>query len=492
MITIECLKNGQLRIEFETDREYNSFERIFTQREQNRRYLYHLKKWTVADEDVAYLKRDSRLKDKCLYVFKGLLSTLKYVLTANGMPYKVVGEKTDDKGIEITQRWLDIFASHPKKDMGYDQVQLQTAALLKEKSSGIVSLAVGYGKATIISALVESYLQQHDKDVVLISFTKNLLKELELRLKQYDVDTSRVKLIHPTGFVKSAATKPERWDELSNVGLLIADEAHHASADTWKQVIKACNPDFLYGFTGSADAKSGHEVTPDLVLRKQLTQQNFAMLEYFGESLIHVKLQVPINLISYNAEIISKAEYDEVVAENLNKDIPTPQFIGACTLKHPDFPLTLARIIGDMPDGIVFIPETTSIETGKFICNTLNLMGIRSVFLSAQVQLSPVGEVSMTLEQLKSLAAQKAFRVLIANQVGTEGLDIPNVNSVIPITSVSFKGLVQPVGRAARTTELTCALLYDKHNGVMNRQMKHKLQMLKDHFILKTQQTKDI
>ena len=203
MITVECLKNGQLKIEFETDREYNSFERIFTQREQNRRYLYHLKKWTVADEDVAYLKRDSRLKDKCLYVFKGLLSTLKYVLAANGMQFKVIGEKTDDKGIEITQRWLGIFASHPKKDMGYDQVQLQTAALLKEKSSGIVSLAVGYGKATIISALVESYLQQHDKDVVLISFTKNLLKELELRLKQYDVDTSRVKLIHPTGFVKS-------------------------------------------------------------------------------------------------------------------------------------------------------------------------------------------------------------------------------------------------------------------------------------------------
>lgn len=97
MITVECLKNGQLRIEFETDREYNSFERIFTQREQNRRYLYHLKKWTVADEDVAYLKRDSRLKDKCLYVFKGLLSTLKYVLSANGMPLRLLVKRLTTK-----------------------------------------------------------------------------------------------------------------------------------------------------------------------------------------------------------------------------------------------------------------------------------------------------------------------------------------------------------------------------------------------------------
>ena len=328
------------------------------------------------------------------------------------------------------------------------------------------------GKGDMIVALVDSFLSDETKsgNVVLISYSAKVCEELKERLKQFSIESERVKVIQPTGYCRRTAYKTDEelfeWD--SNVSLVIADECHHFTASSWKEYTERCQPDYIYGFSGSADKDGGWEINLENIKQRKLETAAFDVMSYCGPAITHKELPTPIRLYRTTRWIADKATYKAFIDNPANPKQLAPKF----TLMNPEFPKILKEVIEKCTskDSICYIPELTSIESGVFLCKSLNQLGVPTLFLSGQTIESPVGEVEMTLEDIKEMARGKHFKVLISNGVGVEGIDIPGLSSIVSLTGKSYKNVVQAIGRSARANIVDCIFIFDKNNGVYNSQ----------------------
>lgn len=487
MVKLINIKNSyQFKLVFESKFEAHNFiSNFFIQTETVKKYDYKTKSWSFETGIVKYLSN----KENQIYLHKGFIQTIIKLFDEFSVKYVLDEELKDfisEKGIKILDKWFKHFNNHPKKHLNYHQYQIDTAIAIEKNRIGLLSLATGIGKGDIIASLVDSYLQQKSGNIIVISFTNLLLNEISLRLESLGViDNLRIQYINPISYLKSKkCTEPNHLNWLNNVELVIVDEAHHIKTKGWQTFINDINPKYLYGFTGSSDIKNGNQINLDLIINHKLTKQTLKMFEYFGESLIHIDLQIPVHLIKVKTEIVKPETYKNFIDNN-----PTRLHqITNLTLQNDKFTSKLIEIINYYisQNGIVFIPEMTSISNGVLLSNRLNKAGIRTVYMSATIQTCPIGKVNLTLKDLKDLALKKAFRVLICNQVGIEGLDIPGINTVISLSNKAFNMFAQPLGRAARQDELTCVLIYDTHNKILNKQMETKEQHLKNRYVIKS------
>lgn len=328
------------------------------------------------------------------------------------------------------------------------------------------------GKGDMIVALVDSFLSDETKsgNVVLISYSAKVCEELKERLKQFSIESKRVKVIQPTGYCRRTAYKTDEelfdWD--SNVSLFIADECHHFTASSWKEYTERCQPDYIYGFSGSADKDGGWEINLENIKQRKLETAAFDVMSYCGPAITHKELPTPIRLYRTTRLIADKATYKAFIDNPANPKQLAPKL----TLMNPEFPKILKEVIEKCTskDSICYIPELTSIESGVFLCKSLNQLGVPTLFLSGQTIESPVGEVEMTLEDIKEMARGKYIKVLISNGVGVEGIDIPGLSSIVSLTGKSYKNVVQAIGRSARANIVDCIFIFDKNNGVYNSQ----------------------
>lgn len=328
------------------------------------------------------------------------------------------------------------------------------------------------GKGDMIVALVDSFLSDETKsgNVVLISYSAKVCEELKERLKQFSIESERVKVIQPTGYCRRTVYKTDEelfeWD--SNVSLFIADECHHFTASSWKEYTERCQPDYIYGFSGSADKDGGWEINLDNIKQRKLETAAFDVMSYCGPAITHKELPTPIRIYRTTRWIADKETYKAFIDNPANPKQLAPKF----TLMNPEFPKILKEVIEKCTsnDSICYIPELTSIESGVFLCKSLNELGIPTLFLSGQTIESPVGEVEMTLEDIKEMARGKYIKVLISNGVGVEGIDIPGLSSIVSLTGKSYKNVVQAIGRSARANVVDCIFIFDKNNGVYNSQ----------------------
>lgn len=328
------------------------------------------------------------------------------------------------------------------------------------------------GKGDMIVALVDSFLSDETKsgNVVLISYSAKVCEELKERLKQFSIESKRVKVIQPTGYCRRTAYKTDEelfdWD--SNVSLFVADECHHFTASSWKEYTERCQPDYIYGFSGSADKDGGWEINLENIKQRKLETAAFDVMSYCGPAITHKELPTPIRLYRTTRLIADKATYKAFIDNPANPKQLAPKL----TLMNPEFPKILKEVIEKCTskDSICYIPELTSIESGVFLCKSLNQLGVPTLFLSGQTIESPVGEVEMTLEDIKEMARGKYIKVLISNGVGVEGIDIPGLSSIVSLTGKSYKNVVQAIGRSARANIVDCIFIFDKNNGVYNSQ----------------------
>jgi superfamily II DNA/RNA helicase len=128
--------------------------------------------------------------------------------------------------------------------------------------------------------------------------------------------------------------------------------------------------------------------------------------------------------------------------------------------------------------GICFIPVFT-VQSGYELATNLFKLGIKPILWTAELSLQVIdGELSegkLSLSDLKDIASKPdSFQILIATSIAVEGIDLKNLGSVIPLTGKSFKMLIQPVGRAARSDKVKLVLIWEKGNPILSSQMTHK------------------
>jgi superfamily II DNA or RNA helicase len=60
-----------------------------------------------------------------------------------------------------------------------------------------------------------------------------------------------------------------------------------------------------------------------------------------------------------------------------------------------------------------------------------------------------------------------------------EGIDIPGLNAIIPLSGTNFRTTIQSAGRSSRSSHLLIVLIYDKNNPLSLHQSKMRLNRFK-------------
>lgn len=468
MISIDFTSKINFLVSSDSVEELAKVEEFFSWEEEVREYSWKARRivWITKE-----LYNYGKVKGK-LAMSIGYLQFLIQFCEESGIEYSI-NNFQEPENIKFLDKYFEHFSNHPKPE--YGKLQTETAKCIEENNRGIISLPVGAGKGDLIMSLADSFLNTRDGNVVLISYSKKVCEELSTRAKQFGIlDNPRLKVIQPTGYCRSNAyneAESIRWDK--EVSLFIADECHHFTANSWSNYLNRCNPDYIYGFSGTADKDNGVPICYKSIKAKKMMMSSYEVMNYCGGVLIHEELKTPIRVWKLKSSFTHPQEYHEYTDGN-------PNALGLAvklTLLNPMIPLLISKFVRKIvPDGkICYIPELTSLETGDFLANKLNSLGIPTVFMSGEYCITPVGKLlksEFELSDLKELAKSSSFKVLISNSAGVEGIDLANLSSIVSLTGRSYKNIVQAIGRSAREKSIDCLFIFDTTNKIFNRQAK--------------------
>jgi superfamily II DNA or RNA helicase len=218
---------------------------------------------------------------------------------------------------------------------------------------------------------------------------------------------------------------------------IIVDEAHHGPADSYRPIFKQFSPRILLGLTATPERMNGESVAADfgnrfaaeIRLPEALEEKLLCPFHYFG-------VADPVSLATDN--FWRGGKYDIAELENV--------YTGSHALAVQRLDVVVSSLLRFEPDlervrGIGFC---VSIRHAEFMAEKFNERGIVSAVL--------VGE-TVTDERTALLNDFRAgkIRFLFTVDVLSEGLDIPDVNTVLFLRPTqSLTVFLQQLGRGLR------------------------------------------
>ena len=225
---------------------------------------------------------------------RGCIEELESRLNENGISYDVNDERCGGRSINVEfqgELW--------------DNQQVAANEMLKYET-GILDAATAFGKTVVGSYLISQrkvntlILVQHVE--LIEQWEKELNKFLEIHEEypEYRTKSGRVRkrknligILHgakdtTTGIIDvamvgSAFKKGDFHPRLSDYGMIILDECHHAAAETSFQVLNYCKAKYLYGVSATPEREDSRTKTNYMVLgpvryQYSVREQN----EYYG------------------------------------------------------------------------------------------------------------------------------------------------------------------------------------------------------------------
>ena len=234
----------------------------------------------------------------------------------------------------------------------------------------------------------------------------------------------------------------------NDIGLVIVDEGHHATANTYKRL--------LYRF-GLCDADTaGHEnvdgIDPDFREGRELLgvtatprrTDKVDLDECFDELTYQTSIVdlIPKYLVDFRAVTVqSGIDLSDVDTNRgeLNEEEVADAMVSSDYLH--EFPRVLAEHAEGRNHILVFLPN---VRTTEEACDHLNIAGISAGYVTGK---TPKDERAETLSKF----ANGELRVLCNCMILTEGVDIPSVDAIVmarPTKSATL--MIQMVGRGFR------------------------------------------
>lgn len=324
------------------------------------------------------------------------------------------------------------------------------------------------------------------RSVVLVP-NNGILREIQQRGEKYDIRIpkydwgSRVNVICPVGFLRAkVAQEKSALDWLQGVENVFTDEAHYLQANSWVQMFeKMPNVKRAYGFSASPDVKKGHYLAPGDCTLRRMGKKGARILGMSGTTRVKRKSSANVTLVTIRTKISNKE-----TVEGLGDSW---QDIIDCMIQ----PMKLARMVKTVLDTfpkVKFYIPVHKVESGLVLYKNLEKLGTKGVFWSAQ-KVEPKREnvKEETLDYIKRIIQKKRFRFLMTTSIGFEGIDIPSLSGIIPLTGKSYRMVMQPAGRSSRGGSLVYVLIYDLDNWVVMSQTKaRRSKIVKEYVIVDT------
>ncbi|MBD5155565.1 MAG: DUF3427 domain-containing protein [Oscillibacter sp.] len=231
----------------------------------------------------------------------------------------------------------------------------------------------------------------------------------------------------------SSKTTPDFYDHL------IVDEFHHAAAPTYQKLLDYYQPQILLGLTATPERMDGKSVLPyfnnrvaaEIRLPEAIDRKLLCPFQYFG-----VTDTVDLDTLKWGAGGYDKGELSRVYTLS-----------GAVANRRASLVVSaLLKYVADI-DQVKGLGFCVSIEHGEFMCRYFNGHGIPSVFLSGRSS-----EEERTAA--KGRLVRGEVRFLFAVDIYNEGVDIPEVNTVLFLRPTeSLTVFLQQLGRGLRLAE---------------------------------------
>ncbi len=303
----------------------------------------------------------------------------------------------------------------------------------------LVSLATGLGKTVVFSDIAARHVQKNPgSKVLVIAHLSELLTQAQEKLGLVSPGLKsfilRKGLSDPDSHVHfisiQSAAKPNTLMNLKRggYGLVVVDEAHHAPADEYAEVLESLgcfSETRLLGVT--ATPFRNDELTLDSIFEKTVFQKGIleGIIEGYLSDLRGIEIPIDCDLSSSS----KGADYDAGKLGRLLKEV-LPRII----------PETLTKYAPERK-AIVFVP---TVEVARDVAAALTQQGFLADHVSGQ------DRPNERERKLKDYAANK-IRVLVNAMLLTEGFDEPSIGVVVVGRPTKSKNLyLQMIGRGTR------------------------------------------
>ena len=225
--------------------------------------------------------------------------------------------------------------------------------------------------------------------------------------------------------------KKEHWD------LIIIDEAHHSSADSYKKIMDYFTPKLWLGMTATPDKRDdnlegrniyeifNHQIAYEIRLQNAMEEDLLCPFHYFGIT---------------DLEVIADAEKSsEEKVENFRYLTSDERVLNV--MKQAEF----FGHSGDRVKGLIFCSR---IDEAKELSVKFNENGWRTLVLSGSDSESIR---TAAIERLAGDETEDALDYIISVDIFSEGVDVPEINQVIMLRPTESPIIfIQQLGRGLR------------------------------------------
>ena len=224
------------------------------------------------------------------------------------------------------------------------------------------------------------------------------------------------------------------WD------LIIIDEAHHSSANSYKKIMAYFKPKLWLGMTATPDKRDddfddkniyeifNHQIAYEIRLQDAMEDDLLCPFHYFGIT----DLEVIADAGKTNAEKIENFRYLTSDARVFN------------VMKQAEF----FGYSGDRVKGLIFCSR---IDEAQELSGKFNQKGWRTIVLSGSDSEAARAEA---IERLAGEDSEKALDYIISVDIFSEGVDVPEINQVIMLRPTESPIVfIQQLGRGLRKAE---------------------------------------
>jgi superfamily II DNA or RNA helicase len=332
--------------------------------------------------------------------------------------------------------------------------ELQNAFVRGDKR-GLICLATGLGKTFVAATFLRWIFENNQNvNVLVLANTKSLIEQFDRAIWSNLPKWIATHLVYDSekpafldGVTLSTFQSFSEFNKKTDkfyYDIVIIDEAHHAPANTYIEVIKKLSPRFLLGLTATPFRKDERDVT-----------------ELFGQPLIYYSVYKALQ-----KGYLAKVEY-HLHNGNIDEDWITRNSRKGHTIKQLNKKIFLPELDENICENIFKVWSERNLERGIIFCNSSEHADRIEKILKVNFQI-PVWSLTTKVKDSRERAKRlRDFRtgkcnIITCYDMLNEGVDIPDVDFIVFLrVTHSRVYFLQQLGRGLRYKENKILLVYD-------------------------------
>ena len=332
--------------------------------------------------------------------------------------------------------------------------KLQQAYIRGDKQ-GLVCLATGLGKTFVAASFLRwLYENNQNLNVLILANSKSLIEQFDRSIWSKLPKWISTHLVYDSekpsyleGVTLSTFQSFNEFHKKNNdffYDVIIVDEAHHAPADTYLNVIQKLEPKFLLGLTATPFRADERDVT-----------------EIFGQPLIYYSVYRALQ-----KGFLARVEY-HLHNDNINEDWITQNSRKGHTIKQLNKKIFLPERDETICEQIYKMWNERKLGRGIIFCNSSEHAERIESMLKINFQLSVWSLTTRIKDSRERARRLREFRtgkcsILTCYDMLNEKIDIPNVDYIVFLrVTHSRVYFLQQLGRGLRYKEGKTLLVQD-------------------------------